>query len=128
MDLMAETVVITPSVKQTAPPIRMADPLVDLLALPSYNMNRPAKSRAAERTTSKKVEILRMVVFPGVSILVAARRESRKWKVAITRISDVRLAAGRRGIVRTQVGFGIGEFKKNGLGIYPLQLRTADTP
>jgi hypothetical protein len=65
MDLMAETVVITPSVKQTAPPIRMADPLVDLLALPSYNMNRPAKSRAAERTTSKKVEILRMVVFPG---------------------------------------------------------------
>jgi hypothetical protein len=38
MDLTAEISVITLNVKQTAPPIRIAGSLADLLELPSYNM------------------------------------------------------------------------------------------
>jgi len=37
MDLTAETKVITPSVKQTAPPIRIAASLSDLFELPACN-------------------------------------------------------------------------------------------
>ena len=38
IDLTAETRVITLSVRQTAPPIRMADAVADLFELPSYNI------------------------------------------------------------------------------------------
>jgi hypothetical protein len=38
MDLTAENKVITPSVKQTAPAIRIAGALADLFELPSYNI------------------------------------------------------------------------------------------
>jgi hypothetical protein len=38
MDLTAEVRVITLSVKQTAPPIRIAASLVDPFELPSYNI------------------------------------------------------------------------------------------
>jgi hypothetical protein len=37
MDLTADTRVIKLSVRQTAPPIRLADAVVDLFELPSYN-------------------------------------------------------------------------------------------
>jgi hypothetical protein len=38
MDRTAENSVITPIVKQTAPPIRIAGALADLFEVPSYNM------------------------------------------------------------------------------------------
>jgi len=59
-DLTAETRVIMLSVKQTAPPMRMAASLLDLLELPSYNIYRPRNNRAADTMISKSVDILFM--------------------------------------------------------------------
>ena len=60
MDLRAENRVITLTVKQTAPPISIAASLVDLLELPSYNIYTPSTERAADKMTSKGVDILLM--------------------------------------------------------------------
>ena len=58
MDLIAENRVITLTVKQTAPPINIAASLADLLELPSYNIYNPRTERAADKITSKGVDIL----------------------------------------------------------------------
>jgi hypothetical protein len=60
MDLIAENRVITPSVKQTAPPISIAASVADLFELPSYNIYSPSARSVAEITISKNVDILLM--------------------------------------------------------------------
>jgi hypothetical protein len=58
IDLTAETRVITLSVRQTAPPIRIAGAVADLLELPSYNIKRPRNNIAADKVVSKGVDTL----------------------------------------------------------------------
>lgn len=60
MDLTAELKVITPTVKQTAPAIRMAAALVDLFEVPSCSRYRPRSDRVADKVISNSVDILFM--------------------------------------------------------------------
>ena len=60
MDLTADTKVITPSVKQTAPPIRTTVSLSDLFELPSCNMKSPRIDKVVDKMSSKNVAILLM--------------------------------------------------------------------
>jgi hypothetical protein len=74
IDLKAENSVITPTVKKTAPPIRIAAALADLFELPSYSINSPRTKSAADKMISKDVDILFMA--PPAYVPIAARRGS----------------------------------------------------
>jgi hypothetical protein len=72
MDLTAENRVITPSVKQAAPTIRIAGSFGDLFELPWYSITNPRTKSVADKMVSKTVDILLMVQPPGY-VLIAAR-------------------------------------------------------
>jgi hypothetical protein len=74
MDLTAEKRVITPSVKQAAPPIRIAGSFGDLFELPSYSITNPRTKRVADKMISKAVDILFMVQPPAYGLIAARHR------------------------------------------------------
>jgi hypothetical protein len=74
MDLTAEVRVIAPTVKKTAPPIRIAGALVDLLEIPSGSIKSPRTKRATDKTISKAVDILLMVQPPAYGLIGTRHR------------------------------------------------------
>ena len=60
MDLMAEVRVIAPTVKKTAPPIRIAGLFADLFELPSYSIKSTRIKSVADKMISRVVDILLM--------------------------------------------------------------------
>jgi hypothetical protein len=85
MDLTAENRVITPNVKQTAPPIRIAAALVDLFELPSYSINSPRTNRVADSMISKNVDTL-LMERPPASVLIASRHPRREVVPRLRRV------------------------------------------
>jgi hypothetical protein len=77
MDLIAENRVITPSVMQTAPPIRIAGPLVNLFELPSYNIYIPRNKRVADSMLPKNVDTLLIGTTPSLRVDCGSARHHR---------------------------------------------------
>jgi hypothetical protein len=94
MDLTAKIRVITLSVKQTAPPIRMAASLPDLFELPSYNKKSPRTKRVADRIISNSVDIL-FIEKPPPCALITARKPAKPKFISESFIFAPRFSAAR---------------------------------